>query len=145
MSVFGSSLASDKKQPLVKLFQVSLLFGYGMAQEGEALFLQVQKQPLNLVCRRMADVIFKCDRALAMGDYHAVEGYCLQMLQQRFPKVDNLSRLVYHYTLGEVYEKLGDREKASYYYRYCVGFVGETTFKVLAAQKLPDLAEFSAK
>ena len=85
------------------------------------------------------DATLKSDRAMAVGDYKTVEAYSLKMLAQSFPKLDNLGKLVVHYKLGEVYEKLQDKEKAISYYQYCEINGGETAIKESAKEKLQQL------
>ena len=134
------AVASEKKKTLAKLTKISYMFSYGMTKEAEALFAEVQGLKLNFMCQAMTDAILKSDRAMAMGDYKVVETHCLKMLAQTFPKLDNLSRLVLHFGLGEVYEKLQDNEKASLYYQYCVDNGGETAMKSSAKTALERLA-----
>ena len=66
------------------------------------------------------------DRAMAMGDYKTVESYCIGALENSFPRLDNLGKLVTHFKLGEVYEKLGDTKNAVTHYAYCAEHGGET-------------------
>ena len=73
---------------------------------------------------------------MAMGDYETVKVYNLKLLERSSPKLDNLSKLIVHYKLGELYEKLQDDRKAIENYRYCADFGGETAIKKAAAEKL---------
>ena len=73
---------------------------------------------------------------MAMGDYKTVEAYNLNALQRSFPKLDNLGKLVVHYKLAEVYEKLEEKNKSIIHYQYCADFGGETAIKTSATEKL---------
>ena len=130
------NIASDKKKAFANLIKVSFLFSYGKKEDAENLFNEIQKQKLDIMCNGLVDAILKSDRAMAMGDYKTVETYSLKMLERSFPKLDNLGKLIVHYKLGEVYEKLQDNEKALSYYQYCVNNGGETAIKVSATEKL---------
>lgn len=129
-------VASKKKKAFANLFKVSLMFSYDKKEDAEVLFNEMQKQKLDIISKSLVDAILKSDRAMAMGDYKTVEMYNLTMLQQTFPKLDNLGKLVVHYKLGEVYEKLQEIDKAITYYRYCVDFGGKTAIKTSAIKKL---------
>lgn len=130
------SLASKKKKMFANLFKASLMFSYDKKEEAEALFNETQKQKLDVISKSLVDSILKNDRAMAIGDYKTVEMYNLSMLKQAFPKLDNLGKLVVHYKLGEVYEKLQETDKAITYYRYCADFGGETAIRTSAVEKL---------
>ncbi len=132
-------VASDKRKAFANLFKISFLFSYNKNEEAELLFDEVQKQKLDFMCQSIVDAILKSDRAMAIGDYKTVETYNLKMLERRFPKLDNLGKLVVHYKLGEVYEKMQDKEKAVAYYQYCATCGGETAIKESAIGKLQDL------
>lgn len=123
------AVASEKKKTYAKLIKTSFLFSYGKTEEAEKLFTEIQKLKLNFMCLGLMDAILKSDRAMAMGDYKIAEAYNLQMLEQAFPKLDNLGKLTAHYQLGEVYQKLQDNEKALSHYRYCVDYGGETALR----------------
>lgn len=129
-------VASEKKKAFANLFKVSLMFSYDKKEEAEILFHEIQKQKLDIISKSLVEAILKSDRAMAMGDYKTVEIYSLSMIQRPFPKLDNLGKLVLHYKLGEVYEKLQEKDKAITYYRYCVDFGGETAIKTSAIDKL---------
>ncbi len=129
-------IATEKKKAFANLFKTSFLFSYDKKEEAEILFNEMQKQKLDIISKSLFDGILKSDRAMAMGDYKTVEMYNLNMLQRTFPKLDNLGKLVVHYKLGEVYEKLQEKDKAITYYRYCVDFGGETAIKSSAIKKL---------
>lgn len=131
--------AGDKKKTFAKLVKASFLFSYERKEEAERLFEAAQKQKLDFMSQSLADAILKSDRAMAMGDYKTVEAYNLQALQRSFPKLDNLGKLIVHFKLGEVYEKLQDGEKAVTYYRYCVAHGGETAITKTAGEKLQAL------
>ena len=132
-------IASDKKKNLAKLLKTALLFSYGQRQEAEALFDETRKQKLNITCSGLVDIILKSDRAMAMGDYKTVEAYNLKVLERSFPKPDNIEKLICHYQLGEVYEKLKETDKAIPCYKYCVDFGGETAIKTSATEKLQNI------
>ena len=129
-------IAGEKKKAFANLIKVSLLFSYGKKEDAENLFNEIQKQKLDIISAGLVDSILKSDRAMAMGDYKTVEAYSLKMLERSFPKLDNLGKLIVHYKLGEVYEKLQDNEKARFYYQYCATYGGETAIKVSATEKL---------
>lgn len=130
------AVASEKKKSFAKLIKTSILFSYGMTEEAEALFIEVQGTELNFLCQTLRDSLLKSDRAMAMGDYKTVEIYNLKLLAQTFPKLNNLSKLLLHFKLGEIYEKLQDKEKAIFYYQYCVNHGGETAIKEAAKNAL---------
>ena len=130
------SVASVKKKTFAKLIKCSFLFSYDMIDEAEAIFTETRTSKQNFICQALSDAIFKSDRAMAMGDYKTVEAHNLKMLSQTFPKLDNLSRLIIHYKLGEVYEKLQSYEKAIPYYKYCIDNGGETAIKKSAKTAL---------
>lgn len=117
------SAVGDKHKNYVKLLKVSCLFDLGRTEEAEALFCELQGQKLDLRCRAMVDLILKSDRAVAMGDYKIAEAYLLRRLDQR---LDNLGMLSLHFSLGSIYEKLQDTERAIEHYEYCVENGGET-------------------
>ena len=128
--------ASEKKKALAKLSKASFLFSYNMNEEAEALFAEARASKQSSMCQALADGILKSDRAIAMGDYKTAEAYNLKMLAQTFPKQDNLSKLVRHFTLGEIYEKSKNYEKAIPHYTYCVEYGGETAIKEKAESAL---------
>jgi len=132
-------VASDKKKLFAKLIKASLLFSYGMTEEAETLFCEVQTSKHDLMCQSLIDVILKSDRAMAMEDYKTVELHSLQMLDQSFPKLDNFGKLVISFRLGEVYEKMQNTEKAISYYLYCAENGGETAIKEAAKSALDRL------
>lgn len=123
------SVAGEKKKTLAEIIKTSFLFSYGRTEEAESLFNKLRERKMSAVCVYYKDSVFNSDRAMAMGDYKTVENHCLKMLGQKFPKLDNLGRLIINYKLGEVYEKLMDNEKATLHYTYCVDFGGETAIK----------------
>ena len=132
-------ISCDKKKAFSNLIKTSFLFSYGKTQEAELLFNEIQKQKLDIICNGLVDTILKTDRAIAMGDYKTAEAYNLKMLERSFPKLDNLGKLIVHYTLGEVYKELQDNHKAIAYYQYCVDFGGETSIKKSAIEKLQNI------
>ncbi|MBE6662311.1 MAG: tetratricopeptide repeat protein [Ruminococcaceae bacterium] len=130
------SIASDKKKTFAKLIKCSFLFSYNRINEAEAIFTEARTSNQNFMCQALADAIFRSDRAMAMEDYKTVEAHSLKTLSQTFPKLDNLSKLILHYRLGEVYEKLQNYEKAISYYKYCIDNGGETAIKASAKSAL---------
>ena len=130
------SVASEKKKTFAKLIKCSFLFSYDMTEEAETIFTEVRASKQNFICQALTDSIFKSDRAMAMGDYKTVEAYNLKTLSQTHPKLDNLSKLMLHYKLGEVYDKLQSYEKAIPYYKYCIDNGGETAIKESAKSAL---------
>jgi tetratricopeptide (TPR) repeat protein len=130
------SVASEKKKVFAKLIKCSIMFSYNMIDEAEVLFNEARTSKQNFICQTLTDSVFKGDRAMAMGDYKTVEAYILKSLSQTFPKLNNLSRLEFNYTLGEVYEKLQNNDKAIPYYKYCIDNGGETAIKESAIAAL---------
>jgi tetratricopeptide (TPR) repeat protein len=129
-------VADGKKKVFAKLLKVSFLYGDNKVEEAEALFVDLKKQKLDLMSQGLADAILQDGRAVAMGDYRTAEAYQLNLLQRQFPKLDNLGTLVTHYSLGEIYEKLEEKDKAITYYSYCAEHGGETVLKKSAIEKL---------
>jgi len=126
------AVASDKKKSYAKIMKASVLFSHGEIEEAEAIFTEAQRGKLNFSSIALVDVVIKSDRAIAMGDYKLAESYYLASLEQTFPKPSNLSKLSGHYSLGEIYEKTGEKEKALTYYQYCAENGGETYMKSAA-------------
>lgn len=133
------AIASEKKKSYTYLVKCSFLFSCGKIEEADLLFYEVQKQKLDLMSRSLADAILKSDRAMAMGDYKTVEAHYLNMLECSFPKPDNLGKLIAHYTLGVVYEKLQDNCNAIAHYQYCAEYGGETGIRRSAIERLEDI------
>ena len=131
-----TAIASKKKKAYVSLIKASFLFSYGKTEEAEILFTETQKFKLDIMCNALVNAILKCDRALALGDYKVAETYNLQMLERKFPKLDNLGKLIIHYKLGEIYEHLEKKDKAFSYFEYCANYGGETAIKTSAEEKL---------
>ena len=134
-------IAGEKKKNLVKLIKVSHLFDCGKIEEAEMLFEEVRSLKMDFVCQSLADAILKTDRANALGDYKTVEVYNLNRLEQSFPKLDNAGKLVVNFSLGEVYEKMGDNEKAIKHYRFCAENGGETAIKDAANTAIEKLCQ----
>lgn len=133
--------SSGKKKTLAKLVKASVLFSYDKKEEAEQLFFEAQKLKGGFMCKVLAECILKCDRAIAMGDYKIALAYNLELLERTFPKSDNLSKLITHYKLGEIYEKMQDNEKAIPHYSYCAEFGGETAVKLSAKAALERLGQ----
>lgn len=133
------TVASEKKKTYAKLLKVSFLFGFGMVEEAEALFVEACNEKQDIMSQALTDAILKSDRAMAMGDYKTVEIYTLNRLAQTFPKPTNLSKLICHFRLGEIYEKLNEPQKAIPYYQYCINYGGKTAIKEPAKTALERL------
>ncbi len=130
------AVSGNKKKNYAKLIKAALLFSYDRIEEAEALLNEVQSQKLDFMCTALVDDIMKSDRAMAIGDYKTVELYNLKLLERKFPKLDNLTKLIIHYKLGEVYEKMQDNSKAVTHFQYCADFGGQTALKKSAMDKL---------
>ncbi len=128
-----------QKKARAKLLKASLLYSYDKNEEAEAIFLEAQNSKLDLLSNALKDNILKSDRAMAMGDYRTVEAYCIKALEQSFPKLDNLNKLILHFKLGEVYKKLGERDRAIENYRYCAENGGETAIRYEASVAMENL------
>lgn len=129
-------VAKEKNKVFAKLYKVSLLFSCGRKEEAEELFNQVQNQKMDAKSEFFADAILKSDRAVCMGDYKTAKVYYLKSLERKFPKLDNLGKLSTHYSLGEVYMALGEKEKAAEHYGYCAENGGETAMRNDAIDKI---------
>ncbi len=129
-------IASGKKKNVAYIWKCSCLYDIGNFQEAELIFNEIQKQKLNFIEIPLVDAVLKSDRAFAMEDYKTVEAYNLKALEQTFPKPDNLAKLLYNYKLGEVYEKLGEKEKTIFHFQYCVDNGGETAIRKSAMEKI---------
>ena len=130
------SAANEKKKAYVMLIKVSFLYSYGRIGEADKLWCEIGTMKLNSFCRMLMDSVFKSDRAMAMGDYKTVEAYCLRVLSAVYPKHNNLSKLIHHYKLGEVYEKMQDTQRAAEHYRYCARYGSETAIRANAEAAL---------
>lgn len=133
------AVADAKKKAFAKLLKASLLYSYDKFEEAEALFVDVQKDKLDIISKNLANVIFKTERAKALGDYKTVELCNLKLLESKFPKLDNLTKVVLNFQLGEIYEKMGENEKAFENYLFCANFGGETALKVTAKERLKNM------
>lgn len=138
LAVIDKMISISKKKDIMfaKLIKCSFMFSYNMIDEAEAIFSKARSSKQNIMCQALTEAIFKSDRAIAIGDYETAEVYALKSLSQKFPKLDNLSKLVLNYKLASVYEKLEDFEKAVQYYKYCVENGGETALKETARSAL---------
>ncbi len=123
------SVCGEKKKALALLVKASYLYTYQMKEEAEELFWKASDLKLDAMEKMLHEGIIKCDRAMANGDYNLAEAYCLQCLNRTFPKPDNLIMLDSHYTLGVIYDKMQDKEKAIFHYEYCAMHGGETFAK----------------
>ena len=135
------SVAKGKKKNRARLFKASVLFAYGQKEEAQALLVEIQGQKLGVLSTAMMDIIIKTDRAMAMGDYETAKAYYLQMLENESKKSDNYAKLAGNYKLGEIYEKLNDKEKALTYYKYCAENGGETAIRPLSVSALERLSQ----
>lgn len=133
--------ANDKKKNFAQLIKVSHLYSCGRIEQADSLLYEIQKQKLDTRCNLLIDGILKVDRAKVMRDYRIAEVYLLNALNRSFPKPDNLSKLIYNYSLGEVYEGLNDTKKAIQYFEYCSKFGGETAIKSVSAEKVKSLTQ----
>lgn len=134
-------VASDNKKNFARLIKVSYLYSCGRIEQAELLLNEILKQKLDVRCNMLIDAILKFDRAMVMRDYKLAEVYLLNALNRSFPKLDNLGKLIYNYSLGEVYEGLNDTKKAIQYFEYCSKFGGETAVKSVATEKLKSLTQ----
>ncbi len=128
-------MASEKKKALAKLYKVSLLFAYGMVEEGEELFVSVQREKLDFVAKGFVNNLYKSDRAIAIGDYKTAEMHNLSTLESASSQTP-LVVLIAHFSLGEIYVKLGDAEKAVVHLEYCTKNCGETAIGKSASEAL---------
>jgi tetratricopeptide (TPR) repeat protein len=133
------AVASQEKKTAAKLMKASLLYSYDRVEEAEALFSEVRTEKMDVITQGMVDSLLKSDRAMAMGDYKTFECYCLSALERKFPKLKPLNKLLLHFGLGEVYEKMRETEKAVPYYQYCVEHGGETAIREKARAALERL------
>lgn len=132
-------VANDKKKILANIIKSSLLFSNGKIEEAEAIFEETQKQKMDIISKNVADVLLKTDRSMAMGDYKTAQIYNLNLLERKFPKPNNYTRLIAHYMLAETYEKTLDNENAISHYRYCTENGGQTAIKKSAKDALERL------
>ena len=135
------TVAPPKKKTLALLAKASLLYSYNQTAAAERIYNECLATKLNTACREFADAVGKNDRAKALGDYRTVEAYNLNLLDRTVPKQDNLSKLVIHHTLGEVYELMGEKKNALEHYRYCVDNCGETAMRITAAEAIQRLTK----
>ena len=133
------SAGNKKDKTRALLAKVSLLFSYDKKDEAERILEEVEKSKLDLISRGFIDMIRKDDRAMALGDYRGVVSYLLTRLEQKFPKLDNMSLLVLRHRLATAYEKLGETENAITNYRFCVDLGGETEMNKSAKEALERL------
>lgn len=133
------AVASKEKKTAAKLMKASLLYSYDRVGEAEALFSEARTEKMDMITQGMVDSLLKSDRAMAMGDYKTFEYYCLHALARTFPKPNPLNKMLLHFGLGEVYEKMRETEKAVPYYQYCVEHGGETAIREKARAALERL------
>ncbi len=130
------AVAPLKKKAIANLVKVSYLFDYGEIDKAEQLLINTQKLKFNAFADLLHNSILKDDRAMAMGDYKVAEACFIKRLEQTFPKPDNLSKLICHYNLGEIYEKTNEPEKALLHYKYCADNGGQTVIRKAAQEKI---------
>lgn len=133
------AIAPAKQKTFAMLNKASVLFSYERTDEAEAIFTEARAAKKDLVCQNLTDVLLKSDRAMAMGDYKTAEDYNLRLLAQKFPKPNPLMVLISHFSLGKIYEKLQEPEKAILHYQYCAEHGGKTAMKIMAATALERL------
>lgn len=133
------TVAGEKKKAVATILKASLLYSHGRVEEAEALFELAQKMKLNAMANMLMDAVLKGDRAKAIGDYAVAEAYNLKVLERKFPPLANSEKLITHYVLGEIYEKLQENEKAIFHFQYCLMNGGETTIRKDALKKLEEL------
>ena len=130
----------EKKRMQAQLVKASLMFSYDMKDEAEALFDSIRNQKKGLMAHALCDNILKSDRAMAMGDYKTVESYCLKALEQSFPKLDNLSKIIMNFKLGEIYRRMNETQSAVERYRYCIANGGETAIVRASARAMREIS-----
>jgi len=133
------AIAPESKKAVANLIKVSHLYGDGQTEQAEQLLQDTQKLRFNAVANMLYQFILQTDRAIATGDYKIAEACYIKALEQTFPKPDSLSKLLCHYSLGEIYEKTGDIDKAISHYQYCAENGGQTVIKRDACEKLKEL------
>ncbi|MBQ7817569.1 MAG: tetratricopeptide repeat protein [Oscillospiraceae bacterium] len=133
------TIVGKRKKACAYILKAALLYSYGRVDKAEELFELVKKMKLNAMSNVAMDVLLKGDRAMAIGDYKVAEAYHQKTLERKFPPADNVEKLVSYYSLGEIYEKLQENEKAIMHYQYCVVNGGETAIRKNAAKKLEGL------
>lgn len=131
--------APEKKKIFAMINKASVLFSYGRLEEAEALFTEIRAAKKDLVCTNLTDVVLKSDRALAMGDDKTAEDYNLKLLEQKFPKINPLTALVAHFSLGKIYERQQNTQKAILHYQYCAEHGGKTAMQSAAKAALERL------
>ncbi len=132
-------VSPPKKQAIALFNKVSLLFETGRIEEAETLFRGIQKQPLSLTAKGLADCILRGDRAVATGDYATAEIFWLQQLSVNKAFQTPLSVVACHAKLGAIYEKNGRLEEALEQYRYCNENGGKTKYRGLCITPVSDV------
>lgn len=133
------AVAGGKKEATAKLLKAAALFGCGRVPEAEALFAEARAAELNWLGRKLVDTLLKTDRAKALGEYETAMTYYRQLLERQSHRMDNLNRLMLHFELGDLCEKVQDPQNAVLYYQYCVSYGGETGIKTAAEAALERL------
>lgn len=135
-----AAIAPEKKRAYVNLLKVSLLYDCGRTEEADKLFEETHELKLDIMAKALSDGIINAERAIAKGDYKLAELYYLKSLECTFPKPDNLSKLIFHYELAKLYEKMQENEKAIPHYQYCAENGGQTAMRESAKLALERLA-----
>lgn len=130
------SIAPDKKRPLAKIIRASILYSVGRIEEAEQLYREVQNEEMDYMAKAVLDVMLKCDRAMALGDYTTAEAYNKQLLARTFPKNTPLTVLYAHFALAKIYCATERLEQAKVHLNYCVENGGETAIKSDAVDML---------
>ena len=134
-----SIVAPEKKKPLVKILKASMLFDKGRTEEAESLYFEVLNGKKDLTTMATLDVLAKCDRAKAMGDYATAEAYYRQKLIKSFPKNTPLDIILARFSLAEICCKTDRKEEAKEHFNYCVENGGETSMASTAREMLEKL------
>lgn len=133
------AVAPEKKRMRTLLFKSAILFSFGEAEEGEKLFAKANESALGLSDRNFSDVILKCERAMAFGEFKTAQAYLTHVASRNSALDTPLLKFSAHLDLARIYEKLGDAENAVLQYRYCVNNGGEMPAKELAVAAIERL------
>ena len=129
------SAAPEKKKPRIRLAKCSVLFAMGRKDEAEQLLNEVQNVNPDASTQKIIDALKNTDRAMAYEEYQTTEAFFTQFLRNtgfRYP----LALLSAHFTLGEVFTKMGRKEEAAPHFAYCTENGGATIYKSCAAEML---------
>ena len=134
------AVVPEKKKTYALFLKAGLLYERGRTEEADKLFEETYKLKLDFSAKAQADIVINAFRAIAKGDYKLAELYYLKSLECTFPKPDNLSKLIFHYELAKLYEKMQENEKAIPHYQYCAENGGQTAMRESAKAALERLA-----